>query len=1010
MTCRHRANNYFFERPPVLEYVSNNSNNLNCVDCLNSVICNKSLEIDVRDAYISKFLKYFESSKVHNEPVVCRPSILEKLVKNILVILPMGMSSFAHGILSVLKCIFCTASESMRENVMTNLYYQCLESIGPRAEIIASSFLPYGICQIITIMNSPQQYRPSVIFRSISLLNTFIVQYGRQTSDVPVEELKKFLKSVGNVLYKKCHDSKHSVLKSASENDEHAELDKEVIGYSPLCSILAVTSSLLHSMHSYLYSGRNIHLKQPERIVEIELSLAHIFFVVVMNAFCHLDTKNITFELVSTLMEVTAMYTYGVCQNVVVAEVTKSCKQMYRHFEKFRGCVSYFLENKILKSFSLLLPFVYKICFWVDEENFANASSCFSIFSHKITYTTKEALLTMVTINSSTFSNLGLISETTKSLASFLKDDDLITWASLLLHGFRYLSGADYEYLGKYFGLDLHEEEYVDICASAISVICTLLNRDIDYIDSSNTVSSNASEYYNLRFFKHRVTLPCETFKLIIQFPSKAGVNFFQRIPVLVTVEFLITYTCLPGIDSSLDHSSINDEYEKGSNILSSALFDRLQPVHTLALLRTPNFANYLENSSPCWIEMAQKIILQCHSDELLIDEKAFLLIPTTYTLLSNTWTVLYNCLLQVDNFDVLRRLVITFKRRLIMLQEQGKPVEGLETFEVEKNRFALRVCDCLSMLPNNLPGSFLGVFSNVDLKCLYVKILKVVCTQLCELFLNTEFIMMVAQQVIEFLVDDQCIVTSELRTDLLKILLHLLMNNENDERLRIVKLLCSEIKYKDKSIFYFTQNTIKMSPADRLKAHCTEFRITDVEMDAILGIGALVNMCTKDISVKCELADCLKPLIFMKPETILAVLNHDSIASGSHFTKASALICLSESLYGELAEFLWPDLHSDEDYYCELLSTKGPAVYTITNKRQLRKLLMAYIHDEDSQCSDFKSLLSSISEKIAYREFEVLDDADQFCLEVMLDSDDKLPAASISDRFISFYRKVFLP
>ncbi|VDQ17506.1 unnamed protein product [Trichobilharzia regenti] len=45
------------------------------------------------------------------------------------------------------------------------------------------------------------------------------------------------------------------------------------------------------------------------------------------------------------------------------------------------------------------------------------------------------------------------------------------------------------------------------------------------------------------------------------------------------------------------------------------------------------------------------------------------------------------------------------------------------------------------------------------------------------------------------------------------------------------------------------------------MKTHCTEFQITAVEMDAILGIGALVNMCTKDIPVKCELADCIKPV-----------------------------------------------------------------------------------------------------------------------------------------------------
>ncbi|XP_018654034.1 hypothetical protein Smp_158790 [Schistosoma mansoni] len=222
----------------------------------------------------------------------------------------------------------------------------------------------------------------------------------------------------------------------------------------------------------------------------------------------------------------------------------------------------------------------------------------------------KEVLLAVITINSSIYNNLS-ISHLSKRrhLTDVLKRDEFKIWISTLVRGFKYFTSVDFEYLEKYMELSIRGQEFIDISASAISIVCVLINRNIKHIKKlqrSPLVEDGDHEANSLR---HCFIFPSKTLKQIIQFPTKAGVNFFLLVSVLITVEFLITYMCLPKFRNVFDNSAIIDEYNKGLDILSLALFDRLQPVHTLVLLRTPRFSTYLENCSPCWIKMAQKIV-----------------------------------------------------------------------------------------------------------------------------------------------------------------------------------------------------------------------------------------------------------------------------------------------------------------------------------------------------------------------------------------------------------------
>ncbi|VDP17058.1 unnamed protein product [Schistosoma margrebowiei] len=244
-----------------------------------------------------------------------------------------------------------------------------------------------------------------------------------------------------------------------------------------------------------------------------------------------------------------------------------------------------------------------------------------------------------------------------------------------------------------------------------------------------------------------------------------------------------------------------------------------------------------------------------------------------------------------------------------------------------------------------------------------------------------------------------------------------------------VVKLLCSEIQTWESCIFRFSKETSQSSAANRLKIHIEEFQITAAELDSILGIGASINICTKHLLVNHDIVDSVSNvseyLLFMNPETILGILSHNPVTNGSPFIQTSALVCLLESFYGPLSHLLWPDIseNSNENYYCELLSTKCPAICSIINKNQLRELLLAYIHDKDLYDSITKTYLGSIclkvskgnliililwKFKVASPDFEVLGFRERLCLEVMIASDNLQPTLSISNRFNLFYKEIF--
>ncbi|KAK4474210.1 hypothetical protein MN116_000005 [Schistosoma mekongi] len=1046
--------------------------------------------------------------------------------------------------------LICTSGviELLFDNISLQSAYcsdvlKCLESMSPEAELMSSSSVPYGVDRIVKIMSSREKCNTELLLKLMNIINNFIVYYDgaldffispptfgvflitmadivencttelgllgiicivnifkfeRQTEVIPYKELNKFLKSIEHIAKKQTYKLENP--KRSKNLNVISDLDKEREETSSF--LLSALLSLLQQIHTCLYVNKTTQAK-TEFQTETECSLTYIFFAVVMNIVFQLIMKHDSIENVLSLLEITTMYAHGVCSNITENEITNICGRRFENLKNFKSQVSTVLKNKIRRSFILLLPLFYRICFMIGDDNIRKP--LFLSGYHTINdrrpevdvgfYTgsfSREILLTLITANSSIFSRTDihcLVSG--KSLTNLLRKDELGMWISTLIRGFKYFTSLDFEYLEKCMELCVGEKEFMAVSASAISVICILINRNFEQTKVSQILQFVECENYGVNLLWYHAFIPKRILKRLIQFPTKVGVNFFRLVPVLITIEFLVTYICLPNFWSIFENSMIKDEYNSGSNILSLALLDCLQPVHTVVLLRTPGFTAYLNSSNPTWIKITQKIILQCHTDELLIEEQVFSLIPTTYILLSNTWAVWYNNLLDLNNSDVLRRLLVTFEKQIIILKKKGESTETGYSL-IQREQLALYICECLLTMPSNLPGSFLEVFaSKYDLKYVYVKMLKIICMFLHEVFLHSQFIIIVAQQIIRFLANEQLDPTSLLRNDLLQIMLHFLVYSDNNTHVQIVKLLCSEIKSWERSIFYFSEETSKCPTAIRLKTHSDEYQITTVELDCILGIGASVNLCAKHLPSNYDIVDSISRLLFMKPETILAVLSHNSATSGSLFIETSALICLLESFNGPASHLLWPDIHmnSNEDYFCELfmclntkimnirhkftqevsievygclvkhmytsnkkqsyinlflltspwcsiilehlrtdslvnndgkfpspylafinvlLSTNCSAIFSSISKTQLRNLLLAYIHGENMHDSVTRNYLKSISQKIASRDYEVLDSRERLCLEVMTASDNLQPTVGISHRFQLFYKEIF--
>ncbi|KAH8863815.1 hypothetical protein KSF78_0002811 [Schistosoma japonicum] len=1047
--------------------------------------------------------------------------------------------------------LICTSGvvELLFDNISFQSSYcsnvlKCLESMGPEAELMSSSSVPYGVDRIVKIMSPREERNTKLLLKLLNIINNLIVyydgaldffvspptfevfltimadivencsaelgllgiicvvnifKYERQTEVIPYKELNKFLKSIEHIAQKQNYKLKNP--KRPNNLNVMSNVGKESEETSSF--LLSVLLSLLQQIHTCLYMNKKNLAKTLEFQAETEYSLTYIFFAVVMNIVFQLIMKHDFVENVISLLEMTMMYAHGVCSNITENEITSVCGRRFENFQNFKSCVSTVLRNKIHRSFMLLLPLFYRICFMIGEDNIRKPlfiSSCHIINGRRrevdvgcyVGSFSREILLTLITVNSSIFGRMDIhCSVNGKSLINLLRKDDLGMWISTLIHGFKYFTSLDFEYLEKCMELCVEEKELMDVSASAIFVICVLFNCELEQTKVSQTSQFVECESYGINLLWHHAFIPKRILKRLIQFPTNVGVNFFRLVPVLIAIEFLITYMCLSNFRGIFENSMIKDEYNNGLNILSLALFDCLQPVHTVVLLRTPRFSTYLNSSNPSWIKIAQKIILQCHTDELLIEEQVFSLIPTTYILLSNTWAVWYNNLLNLNNSDVLRRLLVTFEKQINILKKKGESMETGYSL-TQREQLALYICECLLRMPNNLPGSLLEVFaSRYDLKYVYVKMLKIISMFLHEVFLHSQFIIMVAQQIIKLLANEQLDPTSLLRNELLQIILHFLVYSDNNTQVQIIKLLCSEIKSWERSIFYFSEETSKRPTAIRLKTHSDEYQITTAEMDCILGIGASMNLCAKYLPANYDIVDSISRLLFMKPETILAVLSHNSATSGSLFIETSALICLLESFNGPVSHLLWPDVHenSNEDYFCELflclntmimnirhkftqelsievygclikyictsnkkqsfinlflltspwssiileylqtdssvnndgefsssflafvnvlLSTNCSAIFLSISKNQLRNLLLAYIHDENKHDSVTRNYLKSISQKIASRDYEVLDSRERLSLEVMTASDNLQPAVSISHRFNLFYKEIF--
>ncbi|GAA50195.1 hypothetical protein CLF_104214 [Clonorchis sinensis] len=142
-----------------------------------------------------------------------------------------------------------------------------------------------------------------------------------------------------------------------------------------------------------------------------------------------------------------------------------------------------------------------------------------------------------------------------------------------------------------------------------------------------NSCSSKSMDRICFTFNSQSIPVSEHTLKLLASFAERVGVRFFLDLPVLFTLQLMLTCNlyahglrtnCKRLIDMSLimyDHDYVMCAYSRRIgyagrrwNILVSALIDRMTPVHTRFLLRCPGLAERLQNADPMWIKLAQKM------------------------------------------------------------------------------------------------------------------------------------------------------------------------------------------------------------------------------------------------------------------------------------------------------------------------------------------------------------------------------------------------------------------
>ncbi|KER30179.1 hypothetical protein X801_00689, partial [Opisthorchis viverrini] len=109
------------------------------------------------------------------------------------------------------------------------------------------------------------------------------------------------------------------------------------------------------------------------------------------------------------------------------------------------------------------------------------------------------------------------------------------------------------------------------------------------YQTAINLCLSKSMDHICFNFNSQSIPVSEHTLKLLASFAERVGVRYFLDLPVLFTLQLMLTCNV-------------------SWNILVSALIDRMTPAHTRFLLRCPGFAERLQNADPMWIKLAQKM------------------------------------------------------------------------------------------------------------------------------------------------------------------------------------------------------------------------------------------------------------------------------------------------------------------------------------------------------------------------------------------------------------------
>uniref|UniRef100_A0A5K3FQP2 Mediator of RNA polymerase II transcription subunit 23 n=2 Tax=Mesocestoides corti TaxID=53468 RepID=A0A5K3FQP2_MESCO len=290
----------------------------------------------------------------------------------------------------------------------------------------------------------------------------------------------------------------------------------------------------------------------------------------------------------------------------------------------------------------------------------------------------------------------------------------------------------------------------------AVLVVATSLINCSD----SLLMQANESEFYVVR------ERTMEILPDLCQCILRAGVRRFEQLSSVFSVECLATFAV-----AKLTGLQLTPVFIQASCVIIEALIPRLSPFQTSLLLNIQGFPDLLLLGEPAWISLAQKMILQCHSHEKLLELGLIERLPVNYELLSLVWSVWFPLLRNLENQALVRRLSKTFENGCNQLEQARSSLEGGSTsHEVDEypsvvgaERLGIFVAEQFVSLPIKLevPASTL-FFQSDAFRVNFLRMLTLVA-RLDRVFLNRKCLQRFVETVVSLLTDSRCGATGDL-------------------------------------------------------------------------------------------------------------------------------------------------------------------------------------------------------------------------------------------------------